>query len=93
MKTSSEENTSYSEESAAESDRQGKAHEMKEDTVLILVKLKCSSKFKDVDLYLDIGAIKIVDLIKKWADKREIDAIIGFYRDTIFQEFANTIDY
>ena len=93
METSSEKNTSYSEESTAESDGQRKTHAMKEVMVLISVKLKRSPKFKDVNVFLEEGVVKIVDLIKKWADKSEIDAIIGFDRDTIRQEFKDTIDY
>ena len=83
METSSEEDTSNSEESIAVSDGQGKTHAMKEVTVLISVKLKCSSKFKDMNMCLQEGVIEIVDLIKKWVDKSEINAIIGFDRDTI----------
>ena len=66
---------------------------MKEVTVLILVKLKHSLKFKDVDAYLEEGALKIVDLIKKWVDKSKIAVIIGFDRDAIREEFYDTIDY
>ena len=66
---------------------------MKEVMVLISVKLKRSSKFKDVNMCLEKGAVKIVDLINKWAYKSEIDAIIGFDGDTIRQEFEDTIDY
>ena len=83
IETSSEEDTSDSKGSTAVSDRQGKTHTMKEVIVLISVKLKCSLKFKDMNVCLQEGVIKIVDLIKKWADKSEIAAIIGFDRDTI----------
>jgi len=93
IETSSEEDTSYSKESTVESDGQGKIHTIKEVMVLILVKLKWSPKFKDVNVCLEEGAVKIVDLINKWVDKSEIDAIIGFDEDTIHQEFADTIDY
>ena len=93
METSSEEDKSFSKESTAELDEQGKPHAMKEVLVLISVKLKRSSKFKDIDVCLEEGAVKIVDLIKKQADKSEITAIIGFDRDTIREEFSNTIDY
>ena len=65
METSSKEDTSYSKESTVESDGQGKTHAMKEVIVLISVKLKCSPKFKDMNVSLEEGAIKIVDLINK----------------------------
>ena len=66
---------------------------MKEVMVLISVKLKHSPKFKDIDACLEEEAMKIVDLIKKWADKIEIAVIIGFNKDRIREEFADTIDY
>ena len=93
IETSSEEDKSFSEESTAELDKQGKPHVIKEVTVLISVKLKRSLKSKDVDACLEEGAVKIVDLIKKWADKSEIAAIIGFDGDVICEEFADTINY
>ena len=66
---------------------------MKEVMVLISVKLKRSPKFKDVNVFLEEGVVKIVDLIKKWVDKSEINVIIRFNGNTIYQEFEDTIDY
>ena len=88
----SEEDRSQSEESDTETEYKGQTHEMWEITVLISVKLKRSPKFKDIDICLGEGTIKIVDLIGKWVDKSKIATIIEFNRNAIQEDFANTID-
>ena len=65
---------------------------MWEITVLISVKLKQSPKFKDIDICLEEGTVKLVDLIGKWAGKSEITAIIRFDGNAIQEDFTNTID-
>ena len=66
---------------------------MLETKVLISMKLKRKSKFKDVEVCIKEGAIKTVELIDKFTDKSEIAAIVGFNSNIIREDFAERIDY
>ena len=66
---------------------------MNETTILIIMILKRILKFKDVKVCIQEGAIKIVKLINKQADKGDISAIIGFNENIIREDFKEEIEY
>ena len=66
---------------------------MNKTTNLITIILKRILKFKDIEVRIQEGAIKTVELINKQVDKGDISAIIGFDGNTIREDFKEQIEY
>ena len=93
MNCSSEEEWSQSEESEKEIRQYIVDETMLETTVLILIKLKWSPKFKDASVCIKEGVGKNSWIDRKWANNSKIAAIINFGSNAIREDFANSIDY
>ena len=62
-------------------------------TILITMKLKRKPKFKDIEVCMQEGVTKTIELINKWVDKGDILAVISFEGNAIREDFIEDIKY